>query len=75
MKYRKLIKIILGAWLFFLFFDGIHGKTASAGVRRLRKPFRFVWSITGMIRIIALFLLAAGTYCLIAKEGDANKKE
>jgi hypothetical protein len=73
MKSRKLLLTLIGGWILFIVVDGANGRMGALGARSLPRPLQLLWFVTGMLRTIVLFLLAASTYLLVAQQGDDNE--
>jgi hypothetical protein len=74
MKYRKLVLTLIGGWILFIGFDSTNGHVGSLGVRSLKKPLQLAFFITKIMRTITLFILAACTFLLIARQGKKEKQ-
>ena len=74
MKYRKLLLTLIGGWILFIGLDSTNGHVGSLGVRSLKKPLQLAFFTTKILRTITLFILAASTFLLIARQGKREKE-
>ena len=75
MKYGKLLVTLLGGWILFIGLDTTNGHMGALGAKSLKKPLQLAWTATRILRTLTLFIMAACTLLLVARQDKHGKKQ